>query len=138
MPGLRGDNVTYERSYSDLLAYRDRLLVDDADKCWPWGGTIQSKGYGMVGGRLVHRVVYELVHGTIPAGLTIDHLCRNRACANPSHLEAVTMKENYDRGEGWKGLAVQWERGRSAQASEQDETIAAPLEDDVQEIGEEE
>jgi HNH endonuclease len=104
--------VAFETSWLDLLARGDRLLVDDADKCWPWGGTIQSKGYGLVGGRLVHRVVYELVRGPIPAGLTIDHLCRNRRCANPSHLEAVTMQENYRRGEGHKGLALRWNRGK--------------------------
>ena len=137
MPGLRAANVRFERSYADLLAHDDRLLVDSASVCWPWGGTIQSKGYGLVGGKLVHRVVYELVHGPIPAGLTIDHLCRNRSCANPSHLEAVTMKENYDRGEGWKGLAVQWNRGASAQGLETDETVPDLLVDDVQEIGDE-
>lgn len=96
-----------------LLSRNDRLLIGGRE-CWPWRGAIQSKGYGMVGHRLVHRVVYELVHGPIPAGLTIDHLCRNRACANPSHLEAVTMKVNYDRGEGWRGLSLRWERGSSA------------------------
>src|SRR5207245_6492477 len=101
-------SVPFETSWLHLLAHRDRLLVDDADKCWPWRGTIQSKGYGHLNGRLVHRIVYELVHGPIPAGLTIDHLCRNRRCANPSHLEAVTMKENYDRGEGWRGLQLRW------------------------------
>lgn len=104
----------FETPWLDLLARHDRLLVDDAAACWPWRGAIQSKGYGKVGTRLVHRVVYELVHGPIPPGLTIDHLCRNRQCANPSHLEAVTMKENYDRGEGWRGLALRWNRGAGA------------------------
>lgn len=61
-----------------------------------------SGGYSHLGfqGRtlFVHRVAYELAHGPIPPGLTLDHLCRNRACCNPDHLEPVTNKENILRG----------------------------------------
>jgi len=45
-----------------------------------------------------HRFAYELVHGPIPTGLTIDHLCRNTLCVNHQHLEAVTIGENVRRG----------------------------------------
>lgn len=51
-----------------------------------------------------HRLSYELHKGEIPEGLEIDHLCRNRWCVNPDHLEAVTRRENIMRGDGPKKL----------------------------------
>jgi hypothetical protein len=71
-------------------------------ECWPWLLSTTGNGYAQIKINRkrygVHRIAYELVNGPIPDSLTIDHLCRNRLCCNPAHLEAVTMKENILRG----------------------------------------
>jgi hypothetical protein len=72
--------------------------------CWEWNGGMHRKGYGVFwdGSKLrkAHRYSYELFRGAIAIGLTLDHLCRNRKCVNPDHLEPVTNRVNIMRGEG--------------------------------------
>jgi hypothetical protein len=72
----------------------------DVGDCWEWTGRKNIYGYGRVVKAMAHRVVYEALVGPIPEGMTLDHLCRNRACVNPDHLEPTSLKENLLRGEG--------------------------------------
>ena len=66
--------------------------------CWLWLGATTDNGYGSfwADGRShrAHRFAYAQFVGPIPSGLTLDHLCRNRICVNPKHLEPVTDREN--------------------------------------------
>lgn len=71
-------------------------------ECWEWRAAKEA-GYGRFGRRdatsQAHRISYENLVGPIPEGLVLDHLCRNRSCVNPEHLEPVTIGENVLRGE---------------------------------------
>ncbi|KKL88363.1 hypothetical protein LCGC14_1925460 [marine sediment metagenome] len=66
--------------------------------CWDWLGAKNNNGYGRFGHEYAHRYSYTNFVGIIPARLQIDHLCRNRSCVNPYHLEVVTPLENWRRG----------------------------------------
>lgn len=75
--------------------------------CWRWRGALQANGYGHFRDGSdrsspvvnAHTVAFRLVRGPVPAGLQLDHLCRNRGCVNPWHLEPVTSRENTLRGD---------------------------------------
>ena len=79
-----------------------RVAVRSEAECWPFRLSVGSHGYGQIGWQeedhnvmvLAHRVAWELTVGPIPDGLTIDHLCRNQRCCNPSHLRLLTHQAN--------------------------------------------
>ncbi len=82
------------------ISEKVRKYISNTGDCWIWTGALSKNGYGNYWNRGAHRVVYELLVGDIPKGMQLDHLCRNRDCVNPSHLEPVTAKENILRGLG--------------------------------------
>lgn len=92
-----------------------KVNIRSAEECWPWTAAKGKGGYGEFGvnrtAKKAHRVAYELAFGSIPDGLVIDHTCHNdtncklgnqcphRSCCNPAHLDPVTQRVNYERGE---------------------------------------
>lgn len=73
----------------------------DLGPCWVWTAARQRRGYGLFAhadGGLAHRYAYTQMVGVIPAGLELDHVCRNTSCVRPSHLEPVPHRVNVLRG----------------------------------------
>jgi hypothetical protein len=94
------------RSEGQVLVDRlwDKISPEPMSGCWFWLGHLGRLGYGQmkVCNQMwkAHRLVYTLFRGTIPVGAELDHLCRQRDCVNPDHLEPVTHRENILRGVG--------------------------------------
>lgn len=92
------------RTVAERLAAK--IELDPATGCLNFTGSVSRNGYGQIyGGKRgqqlrTHRVAYELARGPVPEGLVLDHLCRNRRCCNPDHMEVVTNGENVRRGDG--------------------------------------
>lgn len=87
----------------DAVRFWAKVAVGTPEDCWNWIAYKNKWGYGgfqMHGTMklMAHRVAYVLVNGEPPLGMCLDHLCGNRACCNPSHLEPVTVQDNLSRG----------------------------------------
>lgn len=91
-------------SERDIERLRAAFAIDETTGCWAWTRHLNRDGYGhiRIGGTKyrAHRAAYMLLVGPIPDGLVLDHLCRNRGCVNPEHLEPVTDEVNRMRGNG--------------------------------------
>lgn len=87
----------------------ERVTVTDRG-CHEWMRTRNDAGYGIavLCGKVwrAHRLAFLLTRGALTPGLQLDHLCRNRACCNPDHLEEVTNQENAQRGDVGKAWAA--------------------------------
>lgn len=94
---VKGEPLKFVKSHTAYHA-KQHFIETPETNCWEWQGAIHSGGYGVLGREYVHRLVYEELIGPVPEGLQLDHLCRNRRCCNPGHLEPVTQAENLQRG----------------------------------------
>lgn len=109
---------------SKFLRDKFNRFVVRSGGCWGWRGSLSSEGYSTIYRErptrrlFAHRVSYVLYVGPIPKGLDLDHLCRNRWCVNPKHLEPVTRAENIHRGAMTKLTAEQVKEVRTAYAAE--------------------
>jgi hypothetical protein len=112
--------MEYQLSARDIARFRSKIIylfggkVTEGDGCWLWSGAhFQTTGYALFNVKcddskwrptVAHRAAWRIYVGPIPEGLQLDHLCRNRACVNPGHLEPVSQAVNIRRGEGASAL----------------------------------
>lgn len=86
---------------------KERVSIDQSG-CWNWKLYTRKDGYGQIttkqGVDVAHRTAYMVFIGEIPNDLVVDHLCRNRKCINPKHVELVSRGENVLRGETGAGI----------------------------------
>lgn len=114
----------YRVSRSASREERLRAYTSKSPECWDWTGPVDAYGYGAIwsnGARAkAHRVAYEIANGSIPPRMQIDHMCGNRRCVRPEHLQVVTNKENQEnrllgsnnksgaRGVHWDKRSKRW------------------------------
>lgn len=98
------------RTQNDVVRFWGKVFVpqDHQRDCWQWTASLDVNGYGQFRidrkTRKAHQISYEAMAGhPVPSGLELDHLCKNRTCVNPYHLEPVTHAENCARSARWNG-----------------------------------
>lgn len=110
---IRGKTKTYKTTPKERFMEKVNKVEGG---CWEWIGAKMPAGYGRFGytendvlnNDYAHRISYSFFKGKLKEGLVIDHICRNKSCVNPDHLEQVTQKENLNRS----GLVVSTIAGR--------------------------
>jgi hypothetical protein len=94
----KGYSAHNQRTHAELVELFMTKVSVNTNGCWEWTAFIDKHGYGMCGFagkmRRAHVVAYMLFVGPFPAGMVTNHLCYNRKCVNPEHIEAVTVMEN--------------------------------------------
>lgn len=107
---VKGQPLRFVRNHNRTGArLGPEYIVEDRGHktpCWTWQRLKAKDGYGRVWSsgavKLAHRIYYESEQGPVPEGYELDHLCRNRGCVNPTHLEVVSSAENVRRGQKTK------------------------------------
>jgi hypothetical protein len=106
---MGGRKIFLDSDYG-LVVFQSRVDKSPESGCWEWTGLRYRSGYGRFKhdrkDSQAHRISWWIANGPVPVGLELDHLCRNRLCVNPAHLEPVTHRENMRRSLSFSGLKM--------------------------------